>query len=72
MVIPQYTDEQLKTAERIEVQIHDYTIKLITAESVAEFEKIYSELIKKRDELGLPELIDLRNQRYRELMAKVK
>ncbi len=72
MIMPNYSDEQNKNWERIDTITVDYTIKLITAESLEQFNTLYEELIQNRKDLGIDEMIKLRNETYDELMKGVK
>ncbi len=69
MFVPSYDDNTLKNFEKIDALTHDYTMKLVTAKSEEDFEAIFEEMLKKRDELGLPEMIEERNSQYSDLKA---
>ncbi len=71
MFIPDYSFQEKKAFERIDILTNDYTMKLITSESIEKFNILYEEMLNKRDALGLPFLIEKRNNEYKELEEKL-
>lgn len=72
MVIPGYNDDEKKDFEKMFSKTHEYTVKMITAESVEKFDQLYEELLAMREDFGIDQLIEKRQQKYEELKSKLK
>lgn len=69
-IAPVFTDDQNKTADKIDNIAYDYAVKLITAKNDDEFNKLYDEMNSKRDAEGFQQLLDTWNAQYASLCQK--
>ena len=68
--MPSFSSAQLRDWERMSTATHDFTMRLVTASSDAEFDSIFEELLTRRRELGINEFLEQWNTEYRELNAR--
>ena len=67
---PSWGEEYDRAWETIDTVTHDYTMRLITANTEQEFDAIYEEMQNRRNSYGLPKMLELWNAEYAELKEK--
>ena len=69
---PNFSDDQRKQIEKINATTSEYVVKLITAKSDDAYNKLYDEMLAKRDTYGLQAMVDQWNKEYADLVVKYK
>ena len=68
--MPSFSSAQMRDWERMNTATHDATMRLVTASSDDDFNRIFEELLDTRRGLGINEFLEQWNAEYRELSAR--